>query len=111
MSLLDRGPHTVVVFPQVRTEDRYGSPVFTDGEPIPVRGAMQPSSADETEGAGTQASTQYTFIGRTWPGGVHSRAVWAGRDFDQDGEARVYSMSARTAHVDVTLQARSSEVK
>lgn len=108
MSLLDRGPHTVVVTPKVEVPDRYGGTSYVDGDPVNVRGAMQPVSADESEGLGVQADTSYRFIGRDWPGGIHATAVWAGRIFDQEGEARRYSMSARTTHVDVILTVRGT---
>lgn len=110
MSLLINPPHTLVVTPVVASEDRYGGTVLTPGVPVTVRGSVQPVSAEEAESLGVQAATSYRFIGREWPGGVHSTAVWEGRTFDQQGEARRYSMSPRTAHVDVILTARSSEV-
>lgn len=106
MSILTRGPHVVTVTPKTKTTDRYGGTVWVDGEPVTVRGAVQPVSAEESESLGVQAATSYRFIGKEWPGGVHATAEWNGRVFDQQGEPRRYSMSARTAHVDVILTAR-----
>lgn len=110
MSLLDRGPHTLVVTPKLKQTDPYGGTAIVDGAPVTVRGSVQPVSADESEALGVQAQTVYRFIGRSWPGGIRSTAVWNGRTFDQQGEPKIYSMSRRTAHVDVILTARSAEV-
>lgn len=111
MSLLDRGPHTVLV--QVRRQegtDRYNAPNYVDdGTPVPISGSMQPLTADETYSLGIEANTAYKFLCRTWPGGIHSSATWNGRPFQQVGEARVHSTGRRTGHVTVVLQAESAE--
>ncbi len=108
MSLLDRAPHTLTVTPKILETDRYGGTKTVDGEPVEVRGSVQPVSSEESGALGVQVDTTYRFIGRTWPGGPHSTALWDGRTFDQQGEARRYSMSPRTAHVDVLLTARGA---
>jgi hypothetical protein len=108
VSLLDRGPHTLVVTPKVEVTDRYGGTTYVDGDPVTVRGSVQPVSTEETEALGVQVDTTYRFIGRDWPGGIHSTVVWDGRNWDQQGEARRYGMSPRTAHVDVILTARGT---
>lgn len=109
MSLLDRGPHTVTVVPQIVVQDRYGE-TTADGTPVPVRCSVQPMSADETSAAGLQVETAYRVIARDWPGGPYSRVEWDGRVWDQQGEPKRYGMSERTRHVDVVITARGAEV-
>lgn len=118
MSLLDSGPHLVTVTPMVATEDRYGAVTLSPGDPMQVRGALQPASVDEDDGLDPEAPSQWLFICRgPWPGGPHSLVTvdehpyLAGREFDQHGEARTYGMSPRTQHVDIALTARAVEVK
>lgn len=119
MSLLDNGPHELIVTPVIQTTDRYGEDALRDGDPVAVAGcSMQSMTAEERDEAGVQAATAYRVIARAWPGGISSHAVVVhgppgtdGRTFDQQGEARGYGMSPRTAHVDVVLTARGAEVK
>lgn len=115
MSLLDRGPHAVTVTPMVKVSDSMGTTI-EPGTPVAVDNiAVQPVSADEAEALGVQARTSYRVIGRgPWPGGINSTVrvdagPYAGRTFDQDGEARIYGMSPRTAHFDVLITSRGSE--
>jgi hypothetical protein len=74
-------------------------------------------SVEESDALGLQASTTFRVIGRgPWPGGLYSRIAWqqdpsAEREFDQVGEARIYSVRRRTAHFDVILKARGAEVR
>ena len=117
MGLIHRGPHTVTVTPRVKVTDSMGTTI-RDGTPVQVTGvAVQPVSAEESEALGTQALTTYRIIGAgQWPGGVQSKVrvdvgPYTGRTFDQQGEARVYGMSPRTAHFDVLVTARGSEVR
>ena len=117
MSLLDRGPHSVTVTPMVEVQDSMGTTI-QPGTPVSLSGlALQPVEASEAEALGVQARTSYRVIGRGgWPGGVHSvvrvdAGPYAGRSFDQSGEARIYGMSARTAHFDVVITSGSAEVR
>ncbi|WP_461024676.1 hypothetical protein [Thalassiella azotivora] len=99
--------------PTVAGRDRYNAPTYTPGTPVEVRGVVQPVQADELQALGAaQTETVYRFIGRgPWPGGVHSTVTWDGREWDQLGEAKVYSTGRRTGHIDVLLRARTSEVR
>lgn len=115
MALIDNGPHAVTVTPMVTVKDSMGS-TTTPGAPVSVpRVAVQPVSAEEAESLGVQARTSYRVIGRgPWPGGINSTVTvdagpYAGRTFDQSGEARIYGMSPRTAHFDVLMTARGAE--
>lgn len=121
MSLLENGPHTVTVYPKVKTLSRYNSWDVVDGEPVVMhRVAVQPMGASPTKPVSEdvetdiadQIRTNLRVIGvGTWPGGPNSRVVVDGRDWDQKGEASVFTMSPRTAHWMVILQSRSVEVK
>lgn len=117
MNLLSHGPHAVTVTPMVKITDSMGTSI-EPGEPIEVtRVALQPVEAAEAEALGVQALTTYRVIGRgQWPGGIDSTVrvdsgPYAGRQFDQSGEARLYGMSPRTAHFDVLITSRYAEVK
>lgn len=117
MALIHRGPHTVTVTPRIKVTDSMGT-TTKDGPPVRVPHlAVQPVSAEESDSLGTQALTTYRIIGAgEWPGGVNSKVriddgPYAGRTFDQQGDARIYGMSPRTAHFDVLVTARGSEVR
>lgn len=103
--LIDRGPHVVTVQPMRQADDRYGPGAWeADGDPVQVRGALQPAAETETAAPGVQTDTQFTFITRRWPYGPHTRVVYDGREYEQLGEARRYRMSPRTSHDDVRLR-------
>ena len=112
--LLDKGPHTVSVIPQLAKDDGYGGTEWVDGEPVPVRGSMQPTSATETQAMGLQANTSYSFITRgPWPWPSETEVLWEGpsgqwpgRKWDQVGEANVYSTGRLTKHISITLKAQ-----
>ena len=101
MSLLTSGPHVVTVTPRPGIRGgRYNTFQRADGTPVKVRGWM------------SERDASFLFLAPLpWPGGPHSRVTWEGREFDQQGPARRSTRSPRTAHVEVTLTARSQEVK
>lgn len=111
--MLDSPAHVVEVVPQVKTKNAYNGWDLADGEPILVPCNVQTVTAEEMQVlGGTLTGTLMRCIGRgPWPGGVHSRIRWAGAEWDQEGDARVYSQSPRTAHFDAIIRRRSSEVK
>lgn len=115
MALLTTGPHTVTVYPRIRSFDEVGAPALTDGEPVVVTGGMMQPASSSVQPAfttGTVATADWTFICKgPWPGGPHSRVEWQGRIFDQMGAAREFSVSPRTAHVEVSLTERITESK
>lgn len=116
MSIIDRGPHTVEVTPKVKTSGSLGTE-YKNGPPVIVRRvAVQPISAEESQELGIVAHTSYRIIGRgKWPGGALSKVrVVVGptnATFDQHGDARIYGMSKRTAHFDVTIVQNGTEAK
>ena len=90
MSLLDRGPHSVTVFPQVKVPQTNNSVKYVDGAPVVVAGLMvQPANADEIRALGVQPGTTSVIRGRgPWPGGIHSQVEYprgSGRRWDQVG--------------------------
>lgn len=115
MSLLDRGPHTLIV---QRVKDQPdpvygGSTRVNDGPPVTVTGAMvQPLSSSESTDLGVRADTSYRVICRSWPGGIYSRVTWVdeGRPLFQRGEKTVYTVGRRTRHDTAVLVANSAEV-
>lgn len=121
VSLLENGPHTVTVYPKVKTKNQYNSWDFVDGPPVVMnRVAVQPMGASPTKPVSETVETDLTDQVRTnlrvigigsWPGGPNSHVIVEGRDYDQKGEVAVFDMSPRTAHWMVILQARSVEVK
>lgn len=115
---LRHGVHTVTVRPTVKTMGPRGELVASLGEPVEYSVNVQPVSSSEAESLGMQVSTLYRVKyfpqahgGVPWVGGAYSRITWNGREFDQQGEAMVSSMSPRTGHVKILMAARSSAVK
>lgn len=114
MSILDRGPHSVVVTPKVKVPNGYGENELADGDPVTVSGlSVQPVTAEELNafGGGMQAWTTRRIIGRgPWPGGIHSTIQFDGRTWEQFGEAEFYTTGRRTKHFSCMIRARFAEV-
>lgn len=107
MSLLDRGPDVVQVWPEVAGTDDDGNPVRVPAAtPVTLHMLVQPVSAEESAALGQGVTTIYRAIGRTFPGGAFARVAWDGRDWDVLGEPKRYNASPRTRHVAVLLMAR-----
>ncbi|WP_346843738.1 hypothetical protein [uncultured Rothia sp.] len=116
---LRKGRHVVTVQPM--HEDTYGSRgavVQRLGAPVPYQVNVQPLSSSEIEEIGLKVATAYRVKywpqehgGVPWAGGPYSRITWDGREFDQQGEAMLSSMSDVTGHVRVVMTARGTEVK
>lgn len=115
MSLLDNGPHSVTVYPQVKVPQVNNSVVYVDGPPVVVSGLrIAPANAEERQVLGVQPGTTAVIRGRgPWPGGIHSQVQWRGRRWDQVGEVEVFDagLTGRTHHIQVTIRARSAEAR
>lgn len=113
MSLLDRGPHEVLVQLRRRDRDDLNAPIWVnDGAPISVKGSMQPLESDDRIELGLTVEDAWKFITRSWPGDVHCHVTWQGATYDQKGNARPRSTgSRRTRHVVVRLVAQSTKVR
>lgn len=115
---LRKGRHKVTVRQAVESTNSRGAIVQSWGEPVEYSVNVQPVSTAEAESLGLTVNTVYRLKywpnehgGVPWVGGAYSRITWDGREFDQQGEAMVSSMSPRTGHVKVLMSARGSEVK
>lgn len=107
MSLLDRGPDVVQVWPEVAGVDDDGNPMRVPAaNPVTLWMRVQPVSAEEAATLGQGTSTIYRATGRDFPGGAFARVAWDGRDWDVLGEPLRYNGSPRTRHVSVLLKAR-----
>ncbi len=105
-------PHEVVVTPRIRTRDAGGAPVWADGTPVAVRAVVQPLTAVERVDLGLATeTTRKVLTPEHWPGGLHSRITWDGRDWDQVGEARTYVTGRRSQHDEVVIKARGTEAR
>lgn len=110
MSLLDRkAPHTVLVQKRVPHTEINGIDVYeNDGDPIPVRCAVQLardwSSAEEKYTGGLQILDMRVIYSRTWPGDAHSHVIWEGEIYEMVGDPGQTSMSSRTTHWRITCR-------
>jgi hypothetical protein len=107
VSLLDGGPDTLLVTPEIEVIDARRNLVRIPGpDTVAVPGRLQPLASDETATEGQQVSTLYRFICRDFPAGPWSGITGAGRDWDVVGEPARHNGSERTRHVTVTLRGR-----
>lgn len=107
MSLLDTGPQTADIYPEVETTDERGNPIRVPAEvPVAVRCRIQPVSSEDVIAAGQQTTTRYRLSTRDAPLGAWALVVTQGREWDVEGEPRRYRGSAQTRHVVATLVAR-----
>lgn len=111
MSLLDaRAPHIMEV--QLRevqaTGSRGASELIPVGDPIVVRGSMQPvrewSTAEEYPYKGMQVLDLWRAYARTWPGNMDSLVYFQGEKYESVGNPSRRGMSRFTAHTVVTLK-------
>lgn len=108
VSLLDNGPDTLLVYPEVHGDDGYGTPMRVPSNvPVVVIGRFQPVSAEESQAAGQAVGTVYKFIARDFPGGAWARVATQGRDWDVVGEPQRHNGSPATRHSTVMLRART----
>mgnify|MGYP001482655216 CR=1 FL=1 len=98
MSVLDRPPHVVTVYPVVETDDGYGGVQPGEGEPVECRVYCAPLSPDEGSAEGYPAETRWQVIARRLPAGAWARVVWQGESYVVVTEPRRFAFSRRTAH-------------
>jgi hypothetical protein len=111
MSLLSNARHWVSVEPALSGKGAYGEQTVTYGPAVAVSCSVQPIRAEEAVGLGVQADTAYKVIARDWPGSLHSRVTWLGRTWFQHGETLHHTMSPRTQHDVVIIEAADAEVR
>lgn len=106
--MLANGPHVVTVFPEVESDDGYGTVLrVPDGTGVEVRGWMQPVRAEELAALGQQARTTYKLIAAAVPGGAWSKVLWEGREYEPVGEPVEHGVGMTLAHSTVLLAARA----
>lgn len=113
MSLLESGPHTVLVYLEEEVDDWRDNPVRQPaaGSPVTVSGCwMQPISSSRGSFAarevdeGQRVTVQYRLIARNAPVGWWSAVEWQGRRFTILGGPQYRDFSDLTTHMSVTLQ-------
>lgn len=103
MSILDRGPHVVVVYPVVGGVDSRGNPVRKPSDVgVLVRGMMQPRQSD-IDNQTNRIEVEYDFITRDAPIEEFARVEYAGMAFACIGVEK-YGTSEKTAHVTARLR-------
>ena len=110
MSLLDHGRHTLLVYPTITETNAWGDEVqVPSAEPIAVVGSLQPSVSNEQPNLGQVVDTRMRFISRSFPGGPWARVLTEdGREWDVEGEPRVYAQTRAVAHTTVYLKSREA---
>ncbi|MYT30471.1 hypothetical protein [Streptomyces sp. MspMP-M5] len=104
MSLLDRGPEEVVIYP--------AGPVLPDGTrgpegaPVTVRCRVQPVTSTDYPESGYLVTTTYRVIARALPAGPWSRVVWRGQTWTVVGEPARHRGSPRTRHDTAIIRRR-----
>lgn len=109
MSLLNRGTETVTVYPETVVTDSDGNTVTRPGTVgVVVKASVQPIesiAACEKDGV-TTSRYRLRLVGYPDLLGAQSAIEWQGRRYAVDGDARIYSGSRRTAHVDYVMVRR-----
>ncbi len=100
----DSGSEVIEVYPQVRTTDEYGNPVWRAGNPdtdIPIivtRCRVQPVTSDADASQGLALTIVYRILCADFPGGARSLVRWRGEMFSVKETPAVHRGSSRTAH-------------
>ncbi|PJE18384.1 MAG: hypothetical protein CK429_04170 [Mycobacterium sp.] len=111
MSLLNRGTETVKVFqeienPQIDSDGNKRTRAALIG--TLVRAVVQPISSTENADGGFHTETRYRLRLINYPSvlGAQSQIEWNGKRYSIEGDAKIYSGSPRTAHVDYVMVRR-----
>lgn len=110
-SLLDYGPHTVKVYPEIETTDSYGNVVKRPSDtPVVITGCLMMPLAS-TRGAfaaidvkaGQRVDAAWRFMARQAPLGWWSRLEFGGKIMTLLGGPLVHTASDGTTHISATL--------
>jgi len=111
VSLLNRGTETVKVFqeienPQIDSDGNKRTRAALIG--TLVRAVVQPISSTENADGGFHTETRYRLRLINYPSvlGAQSQIEWNGKRYSIEGDAKIYSGSPRTAHVDYVMVRR-----
>lgn len=115
MSLLDTGNQDIIVYPEELTYDTDGNPITrpsTTG--IPAKASLQPAVQSgtsarraEQDNEGFETETNYRLrLPRSFPFQLNaqSRIEWQGGYWAVMGEARQFTGSKKTAHVEYQIR-------
>lgn len=108
VSLLQSGPHEVLVFPEVEVLDDAGDPIRVPS-PVPIAVATYVQALSATEAADLDVdprTTRYFNTAQALPAGAWARVEWDGRAWDVLGEPQRIGRTHRTAHTHVVISAR-----
>ncbi|MDY6143744.1 MAG: hypothetical protein SPI14_06030 [Arcanobacterium sp.] len=108
MNLLD-GRDTVTVHVGEYRRNEWGMIEHTDPAPHVVRCSPQWVTVGELTGLGITSRSRIRIIARHWPGTPGCRIQWGRLEFRQVDEAKRFSGSPRTAHVEVDADLVSDE--
>lgn len=109
--VLDNGPHTVKVYPEVETTDSYGNVVKKPSDvPVTITGCLMMPLAS-TRGAfaaidvkaGQRVDAAWRLMARYAPLGWWSRVEFEGRSMTILGGPLVHTASDGTTHISATL--------
>lgn len=105
MSIRNRPPHVITVYPVVQVDDGYGGTMPGEGAPVDVRVLVVPRSASDGNGTGSVDASEgylvqsvFSVYAKSLPAGVWSRVVYGGEDYVVVSEPKRYGASSRTSH-------------
>lgn len=106
MSILDAGPHTVLVYPEITTTDSRGNVVKKPGEVgVLTHGCtLTPVASNRTRDRDERVRADYRLITRSAPLGRWSRVEWCGRTFAVLDGPHEYNASPETKHIAATIR-------
>jgi hypothetical protein len=107
MSLLTRGPHTVVLWTVETTDelDANGDPLVLKTPTTIKNCSMRPLSTEEVVSYGaTFADTHYQLTHVNWAGVMGSKVEWDGLTFEQIGQTQRHGRGVRTKHTTAHLR-------
>jgi len=105
VSLLDRGPETVEIYPIVWVTDSDGNLVQRPAdEPVTVSAWVQPLSSAEQVINGTRVVTTYRVITRSAPVDPWARVIWRGQEWSVQGDPEIRYYTPTTSHVTAVIQ-------
>lgn len=110
MSLLDRGPDEITVYPLIERDDGYGGTQPAPGDPVRIRARVVPAATVENGDAGYLTDDTYRVYARTLPAGPWSHIEWRGHCWTVVGDVQRYSGSRRVAFQTATIRRRTGHV-
>lgn len=112
MSLLDRSNATVLVYPQVLSNDTFGNPTWTPATvPVAVEAMVWPVATAEASLLGSERPGEVYRVrpkrGQSVPVGPWATVEWDGRTWDVHGESVRLRRGTATRRTTFTIRART----